>query len=210
MSDRRSALGFTLLELLVAMAIFAIVGALALGGLNTVLAQQEIARAELADLQRLQRAMRLIAGDFSQLNPRLVRDEFLGTTLEPPLLADGRGTYLVRITRDGWPNPFVIQPRGTLQRVQYRLEDRKLLREYWPVLDATLGTAVRSEVLLEGVEAVEIQYCGLADGGGVANECISQWPPQQQNNAGANPRAVKVILSLDGWGELVRLIEVPS
>jgi general secretion pathway protein J len=207
----RGAQGFTLLELLVAMAIFAIVGVLALGGLNTVLTQQEIARTELAELQKVQRAMRLITGDFSQINPRMVRDQFIGDTPEEPLVADGRGDFLVRMTRDGWPNPFSLQARGMLQRVQYRLEDRKLLREYWPVLDATLATEARSEVLLERVDAIEIQYCGIPETNFAPEQCVTQWPtPQQGQSVGtANPRAVRVILSVEGWGDLVRLIELP-
>jgi general secretion pathway protein J len=204
--------GFTLLELLVAMAIFAVVGALALGGLNTVLTQQEIAHTELAELQRLQRAMRLITADFAQINPRVVRDQFIGDTPEPSLLADGRGDFLVRMTRDGWPNPFSLQARGTLQRVQYRLEDRKLLREYWPVLDATLATEARSEVLLDRVDAVEIHYCGIPETSFAPDECVTQWPtPQQGQSVGtANPRAVRVILTVEGWGDLVRFVELPS
>lgn len=200
--------GFTLLELLVAMAIFAIVGALALGGLNTVLTQQQIARAELEELKELQRAIRLLTGDFSQLNPRYTRDPLIGDAHEKPLETDGRGEFLVRMTRDGWPNPFFRQPRGTLQRVQYRLEDRKLLREYWPVMDPTFATEPRRETLLTEVDAVEIQYLGNGD------EWQTQWPPLQATGegiaAGPQPRAVKIVLTLAKWGEIIRLVEVPT
>jgi general secretion pathway protein J len=203
--------GFTLLELLVAMAIFAIVGALALGGLNTVLTQQDIARRELAELAKIQRAMRLVMGDFSQINPRWVRDPFLGDSAEAPLVGPGRGDFIVRMTRDGWPNPYGIQARGTLQRVQYRLEDRKLLREYWPMPDTTLATQPRSETLLEGVESLKIEYCGQAQQDASSDQCIEQWPPADLAKDGAigNPRAIRLILEIDGWGTIERLAEVP-
>lgn len=203
--------GFTLLELLVAMAIFAIVGVLALGGLNTVLTQQDIARRELAELSKIQRAMRLLIGDFSQINPRWVRDPFLGDSAEAPLIGAGRGDFIVRMTRDGWPNPYGIQARGTLQRVQYRLDDRKLMREYWPMPDATLATQPRSETLLEGVESLKIEYCGQAQQDASPDQCIEQWPPPdlEKGEAVGNPRAIRFTLEIDGWGKLERLAEVP-
>jgi hypothetical protein len=66
---------------------------------------------------------------------------------------------------------------------------------------------------VEGLDAVEIQYCGTADSEAAQGECVSQWPPPQLQLGTScptvSPRAVKVILSLEGWGELVRLVEVP-
>lgn len=96
---RRKPAGFTLLELLVAMGIFAVIGAMALGGLNAVVDQTTIAREQMDRLNRLQRAVRLMSSDFNSLAPRFVRDE-LGTAREGPLLADGRlfGVEL-RLTR---------------------------------------------------------------------------------------------------------------
>lgn len=209
--ERLAIAGFTLLELLVAMAIFAIVGVLALGGLNTVLTQQDIARKELAELEQIQRAMRLMAGDFSQINPRWVRDPFLGDTAEAPLIGSPRGDYLVRLTRDGWPNPYAIQARGTLQRVQYRIDDRKLVREYWPMPDATLAAQPRAETLLEDVESVQIEYCGTSQQDEAGEQCIEQWPPPDQDEGAAagNPRAVRLTVEINGWGKLMRLVEVP-
>ena len=126
--------GFTLIELLVSMAIFAIISVLALGGLNTVVTQQQLARERMAEVVDLQRTMRFLTTDLAQLYPRYVRDE-LGQGSEAPLVADGLGEFIVRLTRGGWRNPARL-PRGTLQRVQYRLDDDELLREYWPVVDA--------------------------------------------------------------------------
>ena len=70
--------GFTLLELLVAMGIFAVIGAMALGGLNAVVGQETQAQAQTERLAMLQRALRLIGTDLGSAEPRFVRDE-LGT-----------------------------------------------------------------------------------------------------------------------------------
>lgn len=201
---RRHSSGFTLLELLVAMGIFAVIGAMALGGLNTVVDQTTVARDQMDRLSRLQRAMRLMSGDFNSLAPRFVRDE-LGTAGEAPLLADGRlfGVEL-RLTRGSWPNPAGLPHRGTLQRVQYRLEDDKLIREYWPVMDHVLGQEPRSEELLSGVNEFKLLYLDTQD------EWQSQWPPAQTGSAGSSqrPRAVRIELDLQDWGPVERVLEV--
>lgn len=198
--------GFTLLELLVAMGIFAIIGAMALGGLNAVVGQETQARVQTERLAALQRAMRVIATDLGSIQPRFVRDE-LGTRGELPLLADGRGGYLIRLTRGGWPNPAQLPHRGTLQRVQYRLEDGTLIREYWPVLDRVLGQEPRSEELLTGVRDATLLFFDAEQGSG---EWQQQWPPLRNagGSAGARPRAIQLTLELDDWGTIERLIEV--
>ncbi len=195
--------GFTLLELLVAMAIFAVIGAMALGGLNAVLGQGETATAQMERLGKLQRAMRLLTTDLAGIQPRFVRDE-LGTPGELPLVTDGRGEYLLRLTRGGWSNPASAPYRGTLQRVQYRLEEKTLIREYWPVLDHLLGDEPRREELLTGVEEIRFTYLDTG------NEPLVQWPPpaRAQPGNGERPRAIRVALKLEGWGEIERIVEV--
>ena len=194
--------GFTLVELLVAIAIFGVISALALGGLNAVVTQQTLAKAELVRLGKLQRAMRYLANDFGQLSPRYVRDE-LGRGTVLPLITDPGGETLVQLSRGGWRNP-AFAPRGTLQRVQYRFEEETLIREYWPVMDHPLGMEPRSEVLLEEVNAVEVEYLDND------NEWRTQWPPLNQLGSSALgfPKAVRVNIQLAGLGEIQRVIEV--
>lgn len=196
--------GFTLLELLVTMAVFAVFSVMALGGLNNFLTQQALVNAELARLDQLQRAMRTLVNDLAQAQPRCVRDE-MGLSREASFLADGRGEFLLRFTRGGWRNPAGL-PRGTLQRVQYRLDDDTLLREYWPVLDRVLGLEPRSEILLDDLDELRLEF--LDDG----DQWQALWPPLRTGGSSSceqRPRAVRITLELAGWGELQRLVEVP-
>jgi general secretion pathway protein J len=194
--------GFTLLELLVAMAIFGIVATMALGGLNALLGQQEIARQQLQRLQQVQRAVRILTADFSQLNPRVVRDQ-LGSANDPPLLAECRAEGLVCLSRDGWRNPFWQQPRGTLQRVRYRIEDDRIVREYWSAMDLTLSNEPRGEVLVDDVESFTIEYLDAQ------GQPQTVWPAQQSGAADSPlPRAVSFTIRLRDWGEIVRTVEV--
>jgi general secretion pathway protein J len=195
--------GFTLLELLVAMAIFAVIGAMALGGLNAVVDQGEIAGGQMARLAELQRAMRVMTADLGGIQPRFVRDE-LGTAGELPLVTDGRGEFLLRLTRGGWSNPSRAPYRGTLQRLQYRLQDDVLIREYWTVTDRVLGEKPRQEELLTGVERLELSY--LDQG----REWVTQWPPPSRSapGNGERPRAIRLKLTLEDFGVIERVVEV--
>lgn len=198
--DRQA--GFTLLELLVAIAIFGIISALALGGLNAIATQQEIGRNQILRLGDLQRTVRFLTEDFAQLNPRHVRD-ILGQANEPPLIAELPDGTLVRLSRGGWRNP-VPMPRGTLQRVQYRIDDEVLYREYWPVMDYPLDMEPRQVELIDNIEELQIEY--LDD----QSEWQVQWPPLRadQSEAFVYPRAVRITLTLTDWGEIVRVVDL--
>jgi len=201
---RRSAQkGFTLIEVLVAMFIFAILSALAYGTLSQTLLSAEILSDRMDRLQALQRTMRMLTDDMHQLTPRPVRDE-LGDNFGPALDTGFQSGFAIELTRSGWNNPMVL-PRSTLQRAAYRIEDEELIRYHWTVLDRTLSNEPVSVALLDGVESIQFRFF-LADG-----ESTDQWPPlSQAGPAGARlrPRAVEVILRLVDEGEITRLVEV--
>jgi len=195
--------GFTLVELLVAMAIFAILSMLAYGGYNEAVKGREIARASMARLEALQTTVRLLTQDFEQLAPRPVRD-VLGDSRLPALLADQRGQNLFALTRAGWSNPAGLQ-RATLQRVAYILEGGKLRREHLTVLDATLASEPLKRELIDRVKSVRVRFMDRQQ------QWQEQWPPLNAppaTIARARPLAVEVGLDLEDFGEVTRLIEV--
>jgi general secretion pathway protein J len=195
--------GFTLIELMVAMAIFAILASLAYGVLNQTLLNSEILTERMERLQAIQKTMRVIGDDFLQLAPRPVRGE-LGEQYGASLTTDFQSVYALELTRGGWSN-LVVLPRGTMQRAAYRLEENELIRYHWNVLDRTLNNQPIAVALLDDVESVVFRF--LQPGG----EWIEQWPPPNMPGPlglKQRPRAVQVVLSLLGEGEISRLIEV--
>jgi general secretion pathway protein J len=198
MSRRGPAPGFTLLELTVAVAVFAVLSLMAYGGLRTVLDAQQQAAKVGARLAALQMTVRLVEADLAQLVPRGVRDAFGDP--EPALAARGAGLLL---TRGGWRNPLG-RPRSALLRVEYRLEDTRLLRAAWPVLDRVQASTPHREVLLDDVEALGLRFLG-ADG-----QWLEGWPPPSGEGAGALPRAVELTLRLGDWGIIRRLVPVAA
>ncbi|MDR2214925.1 MAG: type II secretion system minor pseudopilin GspJ [Nevskiaceae bacterium] len=197
--------GFTLIEVIVAMLITAIIFALGYGALNQALGNRETIDANAARLQQLQSTMRYLVQDFSQAAPRPARDP-LGEDYLPAMRGE---TSQVVFTRGGWMNPAGVQ-RSTLQRVRYVLEDGKLYREQWPVLDATLDPLPTRRVLLEQVRAFTLRY--MNDG----RNWQTDWPPQLQGGQRTErelrwrPIAVEVTITTEDFGTVVRLIEVPG
>lgn len=194
---------FTLIEVLVAMAVFAVLAGFAYSTLGQTLLSAEILNERMDRLQALQRTMRLLTDDLQQLAPRPIRDE-LGDNLRPALDTGFQSGFALELTRSGWSNPIVL-PRSTQQRAAYRIEDGELIRFHWYTLDRTLSNEPVSVTLLDGVEGLQFRF--LVDN----NDYTEQWPPLNLPGAvGARqrPRAVEVTLLLEEEGEIRRLIEV--
>ena len=209
----RSASGFTLLEVLIAVAIFVIVGTLALSGYNELSRQSERLSDSMARIRAVQSTMQRMARDFMELEPRPVREP-LGDGLQPALRADARSTELAEFTHSGWSNPAGV-PRPTLQRVAYQLEDKKLRRNYWLMLDRTLTSEPVSTVMLDRVKSAKLRFMDNN------RNWQDQWPPANSALVGGipggsadslslRPIAVEITLDLDDWGVLTRVVEVPG
>ena len=206
MNRRRAALlqsGFTLIELLAAIAIFGILSTLMYGGIAAIVRDREIIMERLDELGQLQRTVRALHTDFAQAQPRDVRDE-LGRDREFAILANPAEDYVVRVSRAGWRNPGARRSRGILQRVQYRLDENVLYRDYWPVMDHVLGMDPQSQKLLEGVIEFEVEYLDSAD------TWQEIWPPRNATNMPPSvlPYGVRYRLELENFGEIRRLIEL--
>lgn len=152
---RRSA-GFTLIEVIIVAGIFAVFGALAFGSLNRLLQQDEILRDSAGRLQELQFAVRYLAMDLSQAQPRPVRD-LVGEGRVGAMVSGANGEFPLEFTRGGWSNTIGAR-RPTLQRVAYLIDEDRLVRLYWPVLDRTLSSQPIRIELLEGVEQLNIRF----------------------------------------------------
>jgi general secretion pathway protein J len=196
--------GFTLVELLVAIFVFAIVSAIAMGGYNELVKQSDIASKGAARTRNVQAAVQRLVLDFTSLEPRPVREP-LGDSIQPALRANARGSeQIAELTHSGWSNPAGV-PRSTLQRVSYRLDDKKLLREYWVVLDRTLTGEPQTAELIDRVKRIELRFM---DGNRTWHE---QWPPLGYSAPDApqlRPIGVEITLELEDWGEIKRVVEV--
>lgn len=192
---KRGMAGFTLVELLVAVSIFAIMSVLSYGGLRHLLSLERGLLAATGRYDRLEFAVIMLESDFNELRPRGVRDELGGP--EPALRA-GLGGDLLSLTRHVAPAP------GTdgvaLRRVRYRLEDGRLYRDVWEALDRTPATPYTTRRLLDGVEAFDVRFFS----GGSWQET---WPPGDAAATRNNlPQGVEFRLELTARQNLRRLL----
>jgi general secretion pathway protein J len=203
MRGLRSQRAFTLVEVLVSLAIFGILAALSYGALSMTMESADILNDRLDRLQALQKTMRIIGQDMFQLAPRPVRDE-LGDTYRAALQTDQDSGFALELTHGGWNNPMAL-PRGTLQRVAYRMEEDELVRYHWNVLDRTFSNEPVIVTLLDGVETIAFRFLETS------GDWSLQWPSiNSPGPAGLRqrPRAIEVILTLEADGEITRLFEV--
>ena len=208
--------GFTLLEVLIAMAITAFVSVLSYQTLSTALAGIESARTESERLYEINRAFTVLSRDVRQMTNRPVRDEFgqMASAVSGGELARDP----LRLTRSGWHNSTGA-PRSTLQRVAYRLEEDKLLRLSYPVLDRTTAIEPTETVLIDGVEVFELRFLPSVNALEVdRNQVIDRrfWQENWVADVGFTdkiidpPAAIEVRVILSDWGELERLYVMPS
>jgi len=193
--------GFTLLEILVAITIFTLIGIASNSVLTRVLDGDEISQEKFQELQRLQRVMLTIERDFLQAANRPVRVE--GENNEVVMSggsnifdseADGVG-----FVRAGWMNPQLILPRSNMQTVAYRLAEGRLEKLYSNYVDNVVGAEPKVKVLLENVQDFQVEfYLGPKQDA----EDNSNWGDVFTGTQ--LPEAIAVSITTENFGEIKR------
>jgi general secretion pathway protein J len=194
--------GFTLLEVLIAMAIFALIAFGATQILTTVTDAEEASEERFQALQNLQRAMLVMERDFLQMVPRKTRVE--GEVTDTLIFA---GEYLfdsssdgLGFVRAGWHNPQLVLPRSTMQSVAYRVNEDKLERLYSTYVDNSIGFEPKVRVLLEGIEKIEFEFLEKFD--------TKEFTWEEAESVEELPIAVAVIITSQLYGEIRREFKV--
>lgn len=189
--------GFTLLELLVALSIFSILSVMAYGGLQTVISTKQSSQQAAERIAEIQLVMMRISNDLRQATSRRVRDEY-GDFLYA-MQSSKNGDETMAWSRAGYRNPAHIK-RSNIQRVAYKVEQQKLIRMTWPVLDLAQDTKVMENEILSGVDFIEWRFLNSND------EWLSAWPEEEKDDLVSLPVAVELTIELKDWGKIRRLI----
>ncbi len=190
--------GFTLIELMVSLGIFAVVSVIAYSGLMLLIDNRILVERNADRLDQIQRAISMLDRDLQQAAPRGIRDPF--GERRAALLSDDLAA--LEWTRAGRPNPMGAT-RSELQRLGYRVEDGNLVRMQWRVLDQSQEPPLREEAILQRVEELRLRFLGEN------GEWTEVWPPAGIPPEFAPlPRALEVILVLEDLGEIRRLVEL--
>jgi general secretion pathway protein J len=192
--------GFTLIEILVAMAIFTIIGLASTGVLTSVINSDQLSSERFAKLEELQRAMLTIERDVSQIVPRAVRinGEPVRAVIsggEDVFDSDADGLGFVRT---GWHNPQMLLPRSTLQGVGYRMQEGQLQRLYGNYVDNVIGYEPKVKILLSDIEDFRINFLTKA----VQLEEPDEWA--ETYSSATLPIAISITIVSKTFGEIRR------
>lgn len=210
--------GFTLVELLLAVALSAVIAALAYAGINAGMQASMTLETEVHNLTELQRALSIVEEDLLQVRLRPVMH---GVDYREPAFASGNsGGSLLEFTRAGFANPLQLA-RSELQRVRYVLRGDSLWREHWSQLDRSDVLQTPQQVmLLSGVTNISLEFL-VAPPQGAAVDLLSlqeagaywqrYWNSEDPRTALAAPLplAVRFTLTTTQYAQVQRVIELP-
>lgn len=192
------ACGFTLIEILVAMAIFSLIGLASTALLTNVIDDDKASSERFEQLEKLQRAMLTIERDILQAVPRAVR---VNGELNDIVMRGGEDELggiadSIGFVRGGWHNPQLMLPRSTLQLVGYRLQDDELQRLYGNYLDNVVGYEPKVKVLLSGISDFQVEFLVAS------SEDEAQW--QDSYIGTVLPSAVAISIKTEVFGDIRR------
>lgn len=186
--------GFTLLEVLIAIAIFSVVSLASFTIFDTVLRGDENSKIRSDRQNELQRAFLLMERDFTQIAKRSMRvngeapsNSFLQTS-DDSFLADEQAIAFVR---NGWTNPGLLLPRGDMQSVAYRVVDETLQRLHYNFVDAVVGQEPKIRPLISQVTNLTFEFY---DG--------SKW--QEKWSGSTLPQAIAIEIETEDYGFIRR------
>lgn len=209
---RSFAAGFTLMEVLVAISIFALIGVASYRVLNSVMQADERVALRSEQMRTINRAFWLLQQDAEQLLPRNVRDNS-GVVADNYLRVQNDSDLPLQFTRGGRDNPLGL-PRSSMQRVAYAVgphpdveqndsphyhDDRSyLLRYTWPTLDGS-GDKTKAQIQVVLPDVMSMNIAVLTTQGPQ-----SSWPIENGNADSSRPLALQFEFAFKDGNSLKR------
>lgn len=190
-------LGFTLLELLIALFILTILSIIMVSALHHILQNQAQVKIKSARLAKLQYALIITMQDLSEAINRQV----INAKGELDYAFLGSPTHVI-FTHTGLLNPESARKVSSLQRVGYTLEHEQFIRESFPVIDQSPKTKVSRRLLMNNVLTIQFSYL---DHRGIFH---AHWPLSQSDET--LPAAVRFEMTIKNWGKMKQLLLLPN
>jgi general secretion pathway protein J len=198
----RNLKGFTLIEILIALTVFAILATLTSSSLYYAFNNRARVNAQADRLNALQLAVSIMQKDISQTVERSIR----GNEMRVFPIFVGQPQYL-ELTRDGNVNPKSFEKRSTLKRIALVCTDGKLLHRTWSTLDPVDRNIYQDKVLLDNLTACNFNYLNQE------LQVLTEWREQavtQNQRKEPLPKAIQINLTIQEWGEMNLLFIIPE
>ncbi|GHA08935.1 type II secretion system protein GspJ [Arenicella chitinivorans] len=194
-AQRRS--GFTLIEVMVSVAIFAVIGAIVFPALIQFIDIRDRVLAKHEQIEQLQKTFLFMSKDLRFAANRLGKDEY-GEFGDATLLV-GEDS-LIDLTAM-YPD-LNLAGLNVPRRVRWVLEEKALYRLQSPVMDPDGDTRVFKQKLLDGVRDVEFELSKVEDG---RDSTSKRWKEKTRL-----PDMIKVTITLENKAEYERLFTMLS
>jgi general secretion pathway protein J len=194
--------GFTLLEILIALTIFAILATITSSSLYYAFNTRNLVNIQANRLNELQLAISIIQQDTLQIVDRAVRGNEMR---EFPILV-GQAEYM-EFTRDGIVNPKSLEKRSTLKRVGLACLDGTLVHRTWESLDPTDRNKYEDRVLISNVDKCTFSYLNQH------LQSLPEWRAEaisEEQQSELFPKALQINLTLKDWGPINLLFVIPQ
>ncbi|SIR02246.1 type II secretion system minor pseudopilin GspJ [Marinobacterium stanieri] len=201
--------GFTLLEMLVSVALLALLGLAAMLTLGAGVKSEQAVGDSIDSLQRLQSTQQWLRRDLEQIVFRAGRTD-LGEHRRQPLIAnlDDEGEsegVLLDFYRTGRRILSYQVPVSQLERVRYRFSEGRLYRDSSPYLEAPAHERWNEAVLMENVKDLKLRFYygqNWHDGwaGGMSNGIF----------ASELPKAVEILIDTERYGAVSQTLLLPE
>lgn len=197
---QHSQVGFTLLEMLISIAIFAMIGLAANAVLSTVMKNDEATKEFSVRLKALQQGFGIIERDLGQIVARTQRgldgERTTSVFQTGDNMLDSETEALV-FFRLGWLNPDGMLPRGSLQSVAYIVQDGRLERWYYPYPEPEVGAEPLKSLIIEDVISIEYSFF-----------TGTEW--ERKVDASSLPQGITMTLEIEGLGIIERRFLLPK
>lgn len=220
-----AARGFTLLEVLIALVISALIAVMAFQSLDAADKGAQRTNEVLEEINRIDRAWQIIAADLRHVQLAQAENQpvfFQGDSLRSS--GENADQAVLFFKRRGWVN-FANQPRSDLQLVSYRVVDGQLWRDFMPeynreLNDIDMERDAAHQLLLEQVDDLQLRFLhqgiisskgkSALEGREFSDDWLEQWPDSGTQSQGALPLAVEIIIDIKGVGPSARLFALPE
>jgi general secretion pathway protein J len=198
----RSELGYTLIEILIAVSVFAILATMTSSSMYYAFNTKARLAEQAERLTALELAFILIERDTKQILLRNVRSNEMQSF--PGFV--GESQYL-ELTRAGFANPNSAEKRSILKRVAIFCQNKNLMRRSWASLDTPDRKAYQDMILIKDLTHCRFSYLNQN------LQTLSEWRAnalQQNQQSEPLPKAIQFNLTLKDWGNLNYLFVIPE